>query len=192
MDSETDAKVSNDDERLELTKDVAAETRANFRGMGFPNMNYLDPDANGPPLQQQSYYRNYEENQDNDVKLKRQELSNAKKEMPNNTFIKLFHFNDADNRHDANNNGDNDSVPRANRPPDELQSIQYIDVNYVESGVDTEVEANFDREVASSNRDVRIVYNPAKNNKSKSLGTVGLSNNIKQLPHFQREHIESK
>lgn len=29
--------------------------------MGFPNMNYLDPDAQGPPLQNQTYYRNYED-----------------------------------------------------------------------------------------------------------------------------------
>ena len=37
-----------------------------------------------------------------------------------------------------------------NRAADEMQSVQFIDVNYVESCVDSEVEANFDKEVASS------------------------------------------
>ena len=46
--------------------------------MGFPNMNYLDPDAKGQPIQTQTYYRNYEDNQDNDVKAKREEQSNAR------------------------------------------------------------------------------------------------------------------
>ena len=64
--------------------------------MGFPNMNYLDPNANGPPLQTQTYYKNYEDNQDNDIKAKREEFSNACEQMPNNTFIKLFHFLNAD------------------------------------------------------------------------------------------------
>ena len=64
--------------------------------MGFPNMNYLDPDAHGPPLQTQTYYRNYEDNQDNDIKAQREEFSNAREQMPNNTFIKLFHFLNAD------------------------------------------------------------------------------------------------
>ena len=64
--------------------------------MGFPNMNYLDPEANGPPLQNQTYYKNYEEDQNNDVKAKREEMSNAREQMPNNTFIKLFHFLNAD------------------------------------------------------------------------------------------------
>ena len=64
--------------------------------MGFPNMNYLDPDANGPPLQTQTYYKNFENNQDNDIKNKRAELSNALEQIPNNTFTKLFHFLNAD------------------------------------------------------------------------------------------------
>ena len=64
--------------------------------MGFPNMNYLDPEANGPPLQTQTYYKNFEENEDNDIKVKREEMSNAREQMPNNTFIKLFHFLNAD------------------------------------------------------------------------------------------------
>lgn len=75
--------------------------------MGFPNMNYLDPDAKGPPLQTQTYYRNYEDNQDNDVKAKREELANARDNMPNNTFIKLFHFLDADAAGEGNENGEN-------------------------------------------------------------------------------------
>ena len=42
--------------------DIAQDqNKAQFRNMGFPNMNYLDPDAQGPPLQTQTYYRNYEE-----------------------------------------------------------------------------------------------------------------------------------
>ena len=46
--------------------------------MGFPNMNYLDPDATGAPVQTQTYYRDYEDNRDNDVKVKREEFSNAR------------------------------------------------------------------------------------------------------------------
>ena len=31
--------------------DIAQDqNKAQFRNMGFPNMNYLDPDAQGPPL----------------------------------------------------------------------------------------------------------------------------------------------
>ena len=50
VDSETDGKLSNDDSRIHISKDGAVGGKADFRGMGFPNMNYLDPDANGPPL----------------------------------------------------------------------------------------------------------------------------------------------
>ena len=43
-------------QQIDIAQD---ENKANFRNMGFPNMNYLDPEANGPPLQQQTYYRNF-------------------------------------------------------------------------------------------------------------------------------------
>ena len=79
--------------QIDIGKDA---NKAQFRNMGFPNMNYLDPDAKGPPLQNQTYYRQYEDNQDNDVKNKREELSNAREQMPNNTFIKLFNFLNTD------------------------------------------------------------------------------------------------
>ena len=113
--------------------------------------------------------------------------------MPNNTFIKLFHFlnadaadgnpgaapgnniEGADNTKEANGlreSGDNGNGPRGNKQ-DELQSIQYIDHNFVESSMETDNE-NFNREIGSPRGDVRIIYNPAKN-KSKSLGRVGLT-----------------
>ena len=82
-----------DNSQVDIGKD---HNKAQFRNMGFPNMNYLDPEANGPPLQTQTYYKNFEEDQDNDVKVKREEMSNARDNMPNNTFIKLFHFLNAD------------------------------------------------------------------------------------------------
>lgn len=59
--------------------------------MGFPNMNYLDPDTNGPPVQSQTFYKNFENNKKNDVKQQREGFINARDNMPNNTFIKLFH-----------------------------------------------------------------------------------------------------
>ena len=111
--------------------------------MGFPNMNYLDPDATGAPVQTQTYYRDYEDNRDNDVKVKREEFSNAREQMPNNTFIKLFHFlnadaadgnpgaapgnniEGADNTKEANGlreSGANGNGPRGDKQ-DELQSI---------------------------------------------------------------------
>ena len=64
--------------------------------MGFPNMNYLDPDAKGPAVQNQTYYKNFVDNNNNDVKNKREELSKAPEQLPNNTFTKLFHFLNAD------------------------------------------------------------------------------------------------
>ena len=50
---------SDDYSQLDIAKDG---NKAQYRNMGFPNMNYLDPDAQGPPLQNQTYYRNYEDN----------------------------------------------------------------------------------------------------------------------------------
>ena len=71
-------------------------------------------------------YKEYENNQ-NDIKQQREGFINARDNMPNNTFIKLFHNFSAEE----------------NQKQDELQSIQYVDQNYVESSVDTENE--FDR-----------------------------------------------
>ena len=42
--------------------------KANFRNMGFPNMNYLDPESHGPPVQTQTFYKDFEEDRENDVK----------------------------------------------------------------------------------------------------------------------------
>ena len=42
-----------------------------FRNMGFPNMKYLDQDVNGPSVaqnQQQTFYKEYQENKNNDIK----------------------------------------------------------------------------------------------------------------------------
>jgi hypothetical protein len=82
--------------------------------------------------------------------------------MPNNTFIKLFkNFGGAD--------GD-DAGEKSKQ--DELQSIQYVDQNYVESSLDTENESVLHPQDSNKNFNMRIVYNPAKN-KSKSLARVG-------------------
>ena len=80
-----------DDDGNSVTIDIGNDkNKANFRNMGFPNMNYLDPDAHGPPVQDQTFYKDYEENQENDIKKQRQGFINARDNMPNNTFIKLF------------------------------------------------------------------------------------------------------
>ena len=138
--------------------------------------------------------------------------------MPNNTFIKLFHFLNADageagatnaapggadteddhhhlnerNAYGGANNfdsGNQGGGPRGNKQ-DELQSIQYVDVNYVESSMETDNEAamaNFNREIASpAGGDVRIIYNPAKN-KSKSLGRVGLADQLNQFHSMNQD-----
>lgn len=39
------------------------------RNMGFPNMKYLDPDAQGPPVQEKTLYKEFQQNKDNDIKL---------------------------------------------------------------------------------------------------------------------------
>ncbi len=57
--------------------------------MGFPKMNYMDPDAVGAPVQPLSVYGNFQ-NTSNDVKIKREGFIQARENMPNNTFIKLF------------------------------------------------------------------------------------------------------
>jgi len=108
--------------------------------------------------------------------------------MPNNTFIKLFQNQNAaaaenDNK-DASGEGDDfksrnrdhgKSDKNAGRQ-DELQSIQYVDQNYVESssGQDSERRSK----AATPNR-VKIYYNPAK--KSRSLGRVGINNKNSHL-----------
>jgi hypothetical protein len=60
------------------------------RGMGFPDMKYLDPDARGMPIQEKTLYKEFQQNKDNDVKLQREGFINARKDIANNTFIKLF------------------------------------------------------------------------------------------------------
>ena len=89
----SDNDSSSQNSQMDISRD---NNKSQFRNMGFPNMNYLDPDAQGPPLQTQTYYKNFEDNQDNDIKIQREEQSNAREQMPNNTFIKLFHFLNAD------------------------------------------------------------------------------------------------
>ena len=87
--------------------------------------------------------------------------------MPNNTFIKLFH-----NLGGGEDNVDENGVQREGTKQDELQSIQYVDQNYVESSLETDNEGLFMNIRHESKKDVKIIYNPAKN-KSKSLGRVG-------------------
>ena len=81
---------SDDDNDLDI--DLGNDNnKANFRNMGFPNMNYLDPETHGPPVQNQTFYKDFEEMRDNDVKRQREGFIDARDNMPNNTFIKLFH-----------------------------------------------------------------------------------------------------
>ena len=69
------------------------DAKSMIRGMGFPNMKHLDPEATGPPVQM-TLYKEYEQNE-NDVKKQRDGFINARANMPNNTFIKLFtNFNE--------------------------------------------------------------------------------------------------
>ena len=46
--------------------------------------------------------------------------------------------------------------------------------------------SNFNREIASPAGDVRIIYNPAKN-KSKSLGRVGLADQLNQFHSMNQD-----
>lgn len=75
--------------------------------MGFPDMKYLDPEAKGQPIQEKTLYKEYLNIKDNDIKNKREE--GERRDMANNTFIKLF---------------------QASENPDkreELQSVQYAE-----------------------------------------------------------------
>lgn len=56
--------------------------------MGFPDMKYLDPEAKGQPIQEKTLYKQYQNIKDNDIKNKREE--GERRDMANNTFIKLF------------------------------------------------------------------------------------------------------
>lgn len=38
------------------------------RQMGFPNMKYLDPETQGAPLVEKTFYKEYKENKHNDIK----------------------------------------------------------------------------------------------------------------------------
>ena len=59
--------------------------------MGFPNMNYLNPDTHGPPVQHNTtIYKEFNDNDGNDIKKQREEFIDARENMPRNTFIKLF------------------------------------------------------------------------------------------------------
>ena len=63
------------------------------RNMGFPNMKYLDPDIQGVPVRQdQTFYKEFQANQDNDIKMRREAYGSntGKQDLANNTFIKLF------------------------------------------------------------------------------------------------------
>ena len=58
--------------------------------MGFPDMKYMDPDALGPPVIEKTFYKEYQENINNDVRIQREALSKPQQDMANNTFMKLF------------------------------------------------------------------------------------------------------
>ena len=38
------------------------------RGMGFPDMKYLDPETQGDPIQEKTLYKEYIGNKDNDIR----------------------------------------------------------------------------------------------------------------------------
>ena len=40
--------------------------------MGFPNFSYLDPDVQGPPVDEKTLYKKFYADKDNDIKLKRE------------------------------------------------------------------------------------------------------------------------
>ena len=163
--SDEDSDDDNNSAPIDIGND---HNKANFRNMGFPNMNYLDPDTHGPPVQNQTFYKDFEENEENDIKRQRQGFINARDNMPNNTFIKLFH-----NLAGGEDNDGENGMHREGTKQDELQSIQYVDQNYVESSLETDNEGPFGMgRGLESKKDVKIIYNPAKN-KSKSLGRVG-------------------
>lgn len=105
--------------------------------MGFPNLNYLDPETKGPPVQTQTFYKDFQDDKQNDIKQQREGFINARGNMPNNTFIKLFHG--------KNENGDDGQAGDKSKQDrqDELQSIQYVDYNYVESSLETDNEGGF-------------------------------------------------
>lgn len=58
------------------------------RNMGFPDMKYLDPDQHGAPIKEETFYKEYQKNKDNDIRMAREGVET--KDMANNTFIKLF------------------------------------------------------------------------------------------------------
>lgn len=70
------------------------------RNMGFPDMKYLDPDAQGPPIQERTLYKEFQQNKDNDIKLQREGFGNARQDMANNTFIKLFQASENPDKRD--------------------------------------------------------------------------------------------
>lgn len=37
--------------------------------MGFPDMKYLDPEVQGKPIDDKTYYKQFREDQNNDVKI---------------------------------------------------------------------------------------------------------------------------
>ncbi len=43
--------------------------------MGFPDLSYLDPDVNGPPVQSNiTFYKKFQEDKNNDIKIQRELL----------------------------------------------------------------------------------------------------------------------
>ena len=94
------------------------------RNMGFPNMKYLDPDALGPPIQEKTLYKEFQQNKDNDIKLQREGFSNVKQDMANNTFIKLF---------------------QASENPDKREELQ--SVQYAEQILDDDTSVNEDAQI---------------------------------------------
>ena len=137
------------------------------RNMGFPNMKYLDPDAQGPPIQEKTLYKEFQQNKDNDIKLQREGFSNPRQDMANNTFIKLF---------------------QASENPDKREELQ--SVQYAEQILDDDTSINEDTQIIVQKHGKKsgkyLNQNPppqqnqnghieqsANKAKSKSLGKIG-------------------
>ena len=61
----TQSDLDEDDENAEPLKDPFNQENegknAKFRGMGFPNMNYMNPEAVGAPVQPPTLYKNFQQ-----------------------------------------------------------------------------------------------------------------------------------
>lgn len=142
--------------------------------MGFPNMKYLDPDYKGQPIQEKTLYKEYQNIKDNDIKNQR-EGAGERRDMANNTFIKLFQASENPEKRE------------------ELQSVQYaeqiLDEDDTSAHEDTQIivqrgkmstKNNVQHNMSSLQQNQDVILSPPSFNqynqnkaKSKSLGKIG-------------------